>query len=407
MIRKWRCFLIFFLVLDLCMVLYMSYRYLDKIPNQLYAIVGQSEEIDLPFGMSTGESREVLQVTNSDSGFSMVSEQTGEYRVPVKLFGVLPVKHVDVKVMEKMKLAPSGEPIGIYVATKGLLVLDTAEIQGEDGLTYAPGENILKSGDYILKWNHNTVATIDRLNQEIQKTGDKKVPVTIRRSGEELEVALQPIRATDHYYKIGTWVREDTQGIGTLTYITGDGGFGTLGHGITDADTGNLLDLQGGELYQTKILGIVKGTKGEPGELQGYINMVAKNQIGEINKNTALGVFGKMKEDVAEEYENQFIPVGMKQDIKKGEACIYTKLTGEVKKYSIEIEQIHINSTNNKSMVIHITDRRLLSATGGIVQGMSGSPIIQNGKIIGAVTHVLVDDPTRGYGVFIENMLAQ
>ncbi len=407
MIRRLRCFLVFFLVLDLCAVLYLAYRYLDRIPNQLYTMVGEQGEVELPYGMSMGESVEVLQVTNQAGGFSMVSEQTGDYRIPVKLFGVLPVKQVDVKVLEKMKLAPSGEPIGIYVATKGLLVLDTAEIQGNDGLTYAPGENILKSGDYILKWDRNTISTIDGLDEEIQKTADKKVPVLIRRNGEEVEIALKPIRATDNKYKIGAWVREDTQGIGTLTYVTEKGEFGTLGHGITDADTGNLLDLKGGELYHTKILGVVRGASGEPGELQGYINMVAQNQIGEIRKNTSLGVFGKMEENAVDEFAGQFVPVGMKQEIKKGEAHIYIKLNGDTKKYSIEIEKININSRNNKSMVIHITDPRLLSATGGIVQGMSGSPILQNGKIIGAVTHVLVDDPTRGYGIFIENMLAQ
>ncbi len=405
MARKWRSVLICFLLIDLCVIGYLVYRYMDKIPNQLYAIVGESENVDLPLGLSTGESREVLQVTNKDSGFSMVSEKTGEYQIPIRLFGVFQVKKVDVKVLEKTKLAPSGEPIGIYVATNGLLVLDTAEIQGADGLTYAPGENILKTGDYILKWNHQSISTIEKLNQAVQKTGNKKATVTIRREEEELEVAVRPVLASDQTYKIGTWVREDTQGIGTLTYVTEDGSFGTLGHGITDADTGNLLDLQDGELYQTKIMSVIKGTSGEPGELQGYINMVAKNQIGAIEKNTPLGVFGTMKNGLDKSYYDEFLPVGMKQEIKKGKAYLYSKLAGEARKYEINIESIDINSTNNKSMVIRITDQRLLSRTGGIVQGMSGTPILQNGKIIGAVTHVLVDDPTRGYGVFIENML--
>ncbi len=407
-LRRWRRWLILFLAADLFAAGFLFYRYMDSyVPDQLYAVVGETEEISLPFGCETEESREVLQVTNKESGFSMVSGSTGNYQVSVKLFGVVPLKNVDVRVIREMKVAPSGEPIGIYVETNGLLVLDTAEIQGEDGLTYAPGENILRTGDYILKWNNNPVPTIAKLNQAIQESGRKKVAVLIRRGNENLKVAMKPVQATDHTFKIGTWVREDTQGIGTLTYVTEDGRFGTLGHGITDADTGTLLDLQGGELYRTRILGITKGASGEPGELQGYINMVADNEIGEITKNTSLGVFGKMKQAAGEAYAGEALPVGMKQEIHQGDASVYVNLDGMAKSYRIRIEEINMNSTDNKSMVIRITDSRLLSMTGGIVQGMSGSPIIQDEKIVGAVTHVLVDDPTKGYGVFIETMLSQ
>ncbi|MCH5252505.1 MAG: SpoIVB peptidase [Lachnospiraceae bacterium] len=410
MIKKLRRIFIVFLVVDLCVAGYLGFRLVEtSVPDRLFAFVGSVEDIPLPLFFNTKEdkARETFQVTNKDSGFSILSEKVGDYRVPVSLFGIWPIKDVDVHVIEETKVAPSGEPIGIYVETNGLLVLDTAEIEGEDGLTYEPGGNVVKSGDYILKWNNRSVATITQLTAAIQTTGKKKVKVTIRRGKEKLEVAMRPILATDKKYKIGVWVREDTQGIGTLTYVTENGTFGTLGHGITDADTGTLLNLQEGELYRTKILGIEKGEDGEPGELHGYINMVAANEIGDIEKNTKLGVFGKMKQESISEYSSNYMPVGMKQDIKKGKAWIYANLEGRVKKYEIKIENIKINSTDNKSMIIKITDKDLLSLTGGIVQGMSGSPIIQNNKVIGAVTHVLVDDPTRGYGVFIENMLAE
>lgn len=406
--KKLRILYIFLLVIDMTVLGVMAAQYFDEgIPDSLLAVVGEMETIELPFGIELEESKAVLKVTNENSGFSMVSDKTGSYHIPVKLFGVFHVKDMDVKVIEKMKLAPSGEPIGIYVETNGLLVLDTAEIEGKDGLTYAPGENLLKSGDYILKWNNTVVPTIQKLNQEIQKTKDKKVPVIIRRGKERIELAIRPVLATDGTYKIGTWIREDTQGIGTLTYVTEDGKFGTLGHGITDVDTGTLLNLNGGELYRTKIMGITKGLSGEPGELQGYMNMVADNQIGEVYKNTNLGVFGTMNEEQAKEYGKNFLPVGRKQEIKKGKAYIYTNLGDGVGTYEIEIEKIILNSKDNKSMEICVTDKELRKQSGGIVQGMSGSPIIQNGKIIGAITHVLVDDPTRGYGVFIENMLSQ
>lgn len=403
---KLRMILFAFLLTDLCVIGYMLYHYVeDAIPDYLMAYVGEEEEVELPSIFHTEATVEALSVTNHSRGFSMLSQETGEYQVPVRLFGVVPIKNVDVKVIQKMKIAPSGEPIGIYVETNGLLVLDTEEIEGRDGLIYAPGENVLKAGDYILKWNSQPVATIRDLDRLIQKTKDKKVSVLIRRNKEQIKVAIKPVLAMDKTYKIGTWVREDTQGIGTLTYVTQDGKFGTLGHGITDVDTGTLLNLQGGELFQTRILDVIRGTKGEPGELQGYINMIATNEIGKISRNTDVGVFGEMENERISEYTSEYMPIGMKQNIKKGKAYIYVNLEGKAKKYEIQIESININSTDNKSMEIHVTDPELLNLTGGIVQGMSGSPILQDGKIIGAVTHVLVDDPTRGYGVFIETML--
>lgn len=408
MIKKLRRIFILLLAADLCVAGYLIFRYAENsVPNHLFAFVGEAEEVALPFGFRTGVSEETLEITNKESGFSILSQKTGEYHVPVNFMGIVPVKSVDIRVIEKMKVAPSGEPIGIYVETNGLLVLDTAEIEGRDGLTYEPGGNIIKSGDYILKWEGVSVPTIAQLNAAIQKTGAEKASVTIRRNGEKMQVAIRPVLATDRTYKIGAWVREDTQGIGTLTYITEEGGFGTLGHGITDSDTGNLLNLQGGELYRTKILGITQGKNGEPGELQGYINMVAANQIGEIRKNTAMGVFGQMRKEDIRDYTAEFLPVGIKQKIKRGSAWIYANLEGTAKKYQIRIEDIDTNSADNKSMIIRVTDKKLLKLTGGIVQGMSGSPIIQDGKIIGAVTHVLVDDPSRGYAVFIEDMLMQ
>jgi stage IV sporulation protein B len=407
MIRKLRYLFIFLLAVDIAVICYIMYHSWDNsVPDRLFTFVGEEGNISLPSFLKAEETEETIKVTGNEDGFSMVSDKTGNYELSVRLFGILPVKQIDVHVIEQMKLAPSGEPIGIYVSTKGLLVLDNAEFEGKDGLTYSPGANILKSGDYILKWNGSRVATIKQLNEEIQKSGRKRVTVLIRRGNEEIKVAVRPVLASDRQYKIGVWVREDTQGIGTLTYIAEDGTFGTLGHGITDVDTGVLLNLKGGELYRTKILGITKGVSGDPGELQGYINMVATNEIGSIEKNTPVGVFGKMKENETGEYADDFMPVALKQDIKKGKAWIYSNLDGTTpKKYEVEIEEIDMGSTDNKSMLIRVTDEKLLSLTGGIVQGMSGSPILQDGKIVGAVTHVLVDDPTRGYGVFIETML--
>ena len=352
------------------------------------------------------QGRKSLQIDLTKT-VTLKAKQVDSYRMDLKLFGVVPFKNVNVEVIPDVMLKPAGIPIGIYVETNGLLVLDTTEVPAKDGLTYAPGENLLKPGDYILEWNQKKVATIQSLNREIQGTKDKKVTVLIRRNGEKIKIAMRPVLSSDGTYKIGTWVREDTQGIGTLTYVTKTGEFGTLGHGITDVDTGTLLNLHGGELFQTQIVDIMKGEKGNPGELQGYINMIAKNTIGKIKKNTEQGVFGEMKEERVSAYSGKAYEVGRKQEIEAGKAYLYANLEGRARMYEIEIEDIKINARDNKSMEIRVTDKRLLKLTGGIVQGMSGSPIIQKDKIVGAVTHVFVDDPTRGYGIFIEEMLAQ
>ena len=392
--KKVRFLLAGLLVADVLLIGYLMYDYIqNKIPDSVLTYVGEKQELDLPAFFKTEQSVPALHVQNQGGSFSMKSNRLGSYEVSVRLFGVLPVKRMDVKVVKRKKIFPSGEPIGIYVETNGLLVLDTTEVPAKDGLTYAPGENLLKPGDYILEWNQKKVATIQSLNREIQGTKDKKVTVLIRRNGEKIKIAMRPVLSSDGTYKIGTWVREDTQGIGTLTYVTKTGEFGTLGHGITDVDTGTLLNLHGGELFQTQIVDIMKGEKGNPGELQGYINMIAKNTIGKIKKNTEQGVFGEMKEERVSAYS--------------GKAYLYANLEGRARMYEIEIEDIKINARDNKSMEIRVTDKKLLKLTGGIVQGMSGSPIIQNDKIVGAVTHVFVDDPTRGYGIFIEEMLVQ
>ncbi len=379
--KKVRFLLAGLLVADVLLIGYLMYDYIqNKIPDSVLTYVGEKQELDLPAFFKTEQSVPALHVQNQDGSFSMKSNRLGSYEVSVRLFGVLPVKRMDVKVVKRKKIFPSGEPIGIYVETNGLLVLDTTEVPAKDGLTYAPGENLLK---------------------------DKKVTVLIRRNGEKIKIAMRPVLSSDGTYKIGTWVREDTQGIGTLTYVTKTGVFGTLGHGITDVDTGTLLNLHGGELFQTQIVDIMKGEKGNPGELQGYINMIAKNTIGKIKKNTEQGVFGEMKQERVSAYSGKAYEVGRKQEIEAGKAYLYANLEGRARMYEIEIEDIKINARDNKSMEISVTDKKLLKLTGGIVQGMSGSPIIQNDKIVGAVTHVFVDDPTRGYGIFIEEMLVQ
>lgn len=408
--KNYRKLLVFILALDVAVIGWMSVQSIsEQIPDTMWTYVGKEEKLfsGLPVKVEKDETVEALNLTGAGGEATLKSQSKGNYSVDVRLFGRFKLKTVNVKVVDRMYLAPSGEPIGIYVETNGLLVLGTTSVEGKDSLVYEPSTNIVKSGDYILRIDGSPVKTIKEFNEAIQKAGDRKVKVRIRRNGMETDVAMKPVQAKDNSYKLGIWVREDTQGIGTMTYVTKNGGFGALGHGITDADTGTLMNLSGGELFNTEILDIIRGERGTPGELEGYINMVADNCIGTIQKNTNLGIFGQLSVDYQENQNRQFMQVGLKQDVKKGQAYICCNIEGRQKKYEIQIEDINRNSTDNKGMVIRVTDKNLLALTGGIVQGMSGSPVIQNNQIIGAVTHVLVEDPTKGYAAFIENMLSQ
>jgi len=229
----------------------------------------------------------------------------------------------------------------------------------------------------------------------------------VRRGEEDLTLSVRPEVSQSGDYKIGVWIRDNAQGVGTMTYLNESADFGALGHGINDVDTCTLMELEKGTLYHTEIIGITRGSNGAPGELTGYIEYDEDNIIGEITENTAEGIFGTCNGQIYEAISNEALPIGLKQEIKRGPAQIICSIDGMPSRYDIEIMEVHLDNDNvNRGIVLRITDAELLSLTGGIVQGMSGSPIIQDGKIIGAVTHVLVQDSTKGYGIFIENMLS-
>ena len=226
------------------------------------------------------------------------------------------------------------------------------------------------------------------------------------RRNEMITLALTPVQTEDGTYKLGIWVRDNIQGIGTLTFTTQEGEFAALGHGISDVDTGERLEISKGELYEAKILSVQKGAVGSPGELRGVIDYEDSKVLGQIENNTSNGISGTLKKEKQTILEGELYPIGLKQEIQTGSAKILCDVGEGVKEYEIEITEVNWNAKDsNKSFVIHAVDEKLMELTGGIVQGMSGSPIIQNGKLVGAVTHVLVNDPTRGYGIFIENML--
>ena len=401
------------------MIFFGSYGYYwmkVNVPSEIRLLLGQEEEFNFSVPIEASVMREeaagVLYINQEPlskdiididllNPFSVSSESLGKYEVLLKLFGIIPIKEISVEVVEETQVIPGGDVIGLQIETDGILVLGTGEVTLKDGTAADPSKGLLKSGDYIVGVNGRNGITREEF---IHSIGAEPLKLMINRNNQLQQVQIQPVQDYSGKYRLGAWIRTDAQGIGTITYITSNGKFGALGHGITDVDTGLLIQIESGKLFDAEVLSVIKGKNGIPGELIGIIRQSGISQIGEIDENCSKGIYGQMKLGMID--SSKAVPVALKQDIKLGPATIYCQVDSEVREYEIEIERIELGRTNdNKGLVIKITDEALLKKTGGIVQGMSGSPILQNGKLVGAVTHVLVNDPTRGYGIFIENML--
>lgn len=392
----------------------------EALPNDIKIIANQETEFDFSLPIAANLNSKTI-VASTFSGkkvdknqinldlqkrVTFTAEKKGKGVLTLKLFGILPIKQINMEVIEDKEVYPCGTTVGIELQTDGVLVLGTGVVKGKDGLNYEPSLHILKSGDYIKSINGVTVNEKESLIAEMQKTSNGNVKLKILRDKELLEVAVQAVKSNEDDYKIGVWVRDDTQGIGTLTYIDEENNFGALGHGITDIDTGELMTMRTGNLYEASILQVVKGVKGTPGELVGYISETPYGNLGKITKNTDLGIAGYITKNGITDGKRK-VKIGLKQEVKVGDASVLCQISDSVKEYKIKIEKINWNNKDtNKGMVLRITDKELLKLTNGIVQGMSGSPILQNGKIVGAVTHVFVQDSTNGYGSFIENMIS-
>ncbi|MCM1100261.1 MAG: SpoIVB peptidase [Clostridium sp.] len=328
------------------------------------------------------------------------------YSMEVKLFGFLPFKQIGIEVIEDRELIPVGIPVGIYMESEGVLVVGVGNFKGMDGQNHCPAQHILKSGDYIRKLNGQAITDKESFIRGIEESDGRAQIVTVERLGELVELQVKPEKDAGGRYKIGAWVRDSTQGVGTMTYIDGDGNFGALGHGINDVDTSTLMEMYDGTIYRTEIIAIQKGMAGNPGEMTGMIVYSDDNILGDIVYNGEEGIFGKCNQQAILMAQSDPLPIGLKQEIERGDAEILCTVDGEPQYYDIRITDIHLDHDNvNRGIELVVTDPELLEKTGGIVQGMSGAPIIQNGKIVGAVTHVLVQDSSKGYGIFIENML--
>ncbi len=336
------------------------------------------------------------------SNSSVVKASSKNYTVNLKALGIFPIKQANVSVVSENSVLVLGKPFGIKIYTDGVMVVGIDNVLTENGKV-TPAENAgLKKGDIIVSINSQYVYSNEDVAKIIEESGGNEIILEITRDGKPKTIKVKPALCYESgKYKTGIWVRDSSAGIGTLTfYNPAKNVVCGLGHGVCDVDTGNLLTLNSGELVEAEIIGVNKGTEGSPGELMGRFK---ENCLGELKLNNDTGVYAECDID----YENdKLCTLALKQEVEVGEAYIYSTVDGETPKYyKCMIEKIAHNNSMTKNLVIKITDERLIETTGGIVQGMSGSPIIQNGKLIGAVTHVLVDDPTKGYGIFAENML--
>ena len=382
--------IIFFLV-----VIFIYTCNITLLPNNLILIQGEMLNLKTAYGITLGEDADSEGILQASSNINKNKvSNIGKLDVKLNLFGKFKVKDMTVNVIPNTKVIPVGKAIGMKLYTDGVLVVGMSEINGKK-----PYENTgIQEGDRIIEINNEKVDSTDELIETVNKSNGKQIAVKYKRNEDIITTSIEPAKTDDDQYKLGLWVRDAAAGVGTMTfYEPSSGMFAALGHGITDIDTSDLIQIANGELVTTNILSIVKGEKGAPGEIRGTIENGVS--FGNIYKNTKYGVYGnvlnksRLEVNSAEEME-----VALRNEIKTGKAQILCELQdGKIERYEIEIQKLFINNNeDNKSMVIKVTDKRLIEKTGGIIQGMSGAPIIQNGKFVGAVTHVLLNDPTIG-----------
>lgn len=396
------------ILLIFLIIIYMYTLVITSMPNKMVVFEGEEINIKTLLGLNLMEKNESMMVSANVKNQKI--NEVGVKKLTLNLFDKIPLKAINVSVLPKTKVIPVGNIAGVKLYTSGVLVVGMSEIEGKDNKIYKPYENTgIKEGDTITKINNKYISSTDDLIDNVNKSNGDTIEVTYIQNEQKKECSITPVKTNENEYKIGLWVRDSAAGVGTVTfYEPSTKTFGALGHGIADIDTGELLNIASGEFVTTRILNITKGEKGNPGKIQGTIEN--QQTIGEISKNTGFGIYGKVDNISSLEIDaSKEMEVALRDEIKLGKAKILCSLDNKnVQEYEIEIKKIYKeNNYNNKSMEIEITDESLINKTGGIIQGMSGSPIIQNGKFIGAVTHVLVNNPKEGYAVFGDLMLKQ
>ena len=389
---------------------------LFELPDRV--VIYENEEVGLkcsfPFSLYENQNSLVLSASADIANDSEIFKHLGEGEneiirgnVPVSFLG-MEIKNIEVYILPQKNVTPGGMCIGVSLFTNGVIVAGNSDISCQNGKKVNPAMQAgLFDGDIITKVNGQQLLNARQLGQLVEESKDKPIKLSVLRNNKSVEVNITP--AYDVYekkYRLGLWLRDSTAGIGTITYADNENKkYAALGHAITDPDTGTILPVGTGEIVECTINDIVKGKKGIPGELKGSFRLNSP-AYGSISANTEFGLYGDTYSDIINELYPQGVQVASRNSVKEGKATILTTVDGQgIQEYEINIIKANKQDVRaSKSMIIEVTDQRLLEKTGGIVQGMSGSPILQNGKLIGAVTHVLISDPQKGYALYIDWM---
>lgn len=393
-------------IIIILIIIYSYILVIEKIPSKIIIFEGEQIKVNEFMGFNIKQENETVQTSSSNSE----TLKPGKTTMQVSLFDNLFIKNMEVDVLPRTKVIPVGTIAGVKLYTSGILVVGMSEIEGIDNKKHKPYLNSgIEEGDTIISIDNNKISSTDELIEAVNQSKGKDLSIEYVHDNETATCSITPVQTSFNQYKLGLWVRDSAAGVGTVTFMDPETKeFGALGHGITDIDTEELINIESGEFITTRILNIAKGKSGNPGKIQGTID--GQQNIGTISKNTKFGIYGVVEDLSAINIDySKEMDLALRDEIKEGNAKILCNVDGIApKEYDIEIQRIYRdNNYDNKSMKIKVVDKELLEKTGGIIQGMSGSPIIQNGKFIGAVTHVLVNNPTEGYAVFGDIMLKQ
>lgn len=408
--------LIKFFLLIIIVITSVLNIFISDLPEEIKIIEGKEQTLEIkvpmtlqllcksPFFINGNYINDRLTISLNEP-LVLKSSNLGTYDLEFRFLGLIPVKRLKVHVLPETRVVPGGHSVGVKLRPNGVIVVGLASVIDENGKTHQPARDAgIQVGDTIIMINNQKIHQAEDLSRIIDK--QKTVDLVVKRNGEILNIKLDPVKNNLGYYQIGLWVRDITAGVGTLTFYDPKTNFyGALGHIIADADTGKIIEVGEGEIIRARVSSITPGKKNQPGEKRGvFVN--EDEIIGNIVANTPFGIFGQAYNSFKNPYYD-LLPVATINQVQEGKAKILTVIEDEkIQEFDIEIQKIIRQSyPNDKGMIIKITDEELIAKTGGIIQGMSGSPIIQNGYIVGAVTHVFVNDPTKGYGIFLEWML--
>lgn len=388
-------------IVGLCIINNISIERLIQLPNDFYVSYQEIENAN-----SENLFGKYIDLSMEETDINTGEEKKQESHLIFKLFGFIPIKKVNVKILPEEDVYVGGMPIGLSMQTEGALVVSDTTVETANDIKVNKNK-YFKNGDVIKEINGKKIRSLDDIPNILQENNSEKVKILYQRDNQDKIDEIQLLKDNEGKYKMGIWVRDDISGIGTLTFVQKqDNKFAALGHAVTTAQNENIIPFTSGEIYNATLVNIHKGERNNPGELRCVF--VQKDKQGEILKNTKVGLYGKLDNIESLIDTNKSALLGGRLSVKPGKAKVVSCISGIQEEYDIEIIKANYQSkTDDKSMVIRVTDTRLLELTGGIVQGMSGSPILQNGKVVGAVTHVFISDPTKGYGVYSDWMIEQ